>query len=628
MDHWSRHRVGLAATAGLVAGVVAAATVVLVAPDEPSTPGAGSPGQPGVAGPAPARGAGSLREPTAPDERQDVPRAWTARDPSVETPPADVVAAAAPDAGANAALRVVSLVNRDGRPVVVVERTRGPAAAAEAVARRQGDDNTVAVSVDTRVTLQSSTGRAPLPVADTLRSSQWALDRLTAEKTWSDYSSGTGAVVAVIDTGIAGNHPDLAGQLTAAGADYVADGGDGRTDPHGHGTHVAGIVAAVRDNDVGIAGLAPSSKVMPVRVLDENGSGWSSDIAKAVIYAADNGADVANLSLGGPNQDAPTQTAVNYAMSMGVVVVAAAGNNRALDNATNYPAAYPGVLAVASTERDDTSSTFSTTGNYVDVAAPGGRILSTVPGGYSYLSGTSMATPYVAATAALVTDITGGTLTTEQFERRLTESAWDLGAPGWDPEFGYGLTNPYRTLCSFTTCDATTSPSPPGSPSTDPEPTPTPSPTPSPTPAASPSPTPSLSPSQPPSPSPSETITPTSSPTPTESPEPSEEPTAEKRSPRLGFTTSGGKVRRGGTVLIALRVTDAETGQAMAGQRVVVRGWRSGTIRVREQVTTDSEGNASLRLRLRRTTRFDLRSPATQGTRAATSPTSIWWRIR
>lgn len=585
MAVWKRHAVGLAVASSFAAGALVVSAFVLVAQDDLRVSGVGgAPGQSVAAALPTPGGGGSTRAPGAPDDPGDVPRAWTVQDPSVEAPAADIVEQAAPDADEDTRLRVVTVVNRDGEPAVVVENTRGPAAAAEAVERRQDDDDTVAVSVDTRVTLQSSAADAVVASTDSLRNSQWALDRLTAEKTWSNYSTGAGTVVAVIDTGVAGSHPDLAGQLTTAGADYVADSGNGRTDPHGHGTHVAGIVAAVRGNGVGIAGLAPSSKVMPIRVLDEKGSGWSSDIAKGIIYAADHGADVANLSLGGTNQDSPTQTAVNYAMSKGIVVAAAAGNARALDNATNYPAAYPGVLAVASTERDDTSSTFSNTGTYLDIAAPGGRILSTVPGGYGYMSGTSMATPYVAATAALVADITGGTLTTEQFERRLTESAWDLGPAGWDKEFGYGLANPHGTLCSFTSCAAPTSPSPAPSP--------------------------------------------TSSPTATTSPDPSENTTTEKRTLRLGFTTSGGEVRRGGRVLIALRVTDADTGQALTGQRVVIRGWRNGAIRLRERVTTNANGNASVRTRLRETTRFDLKSPATQDSRAATSPTSIRWRIR
>jgi serine protease len=459
---------------------------------------------------------------------------------------------------------------------------------------------------------------------DSLRTNQWALDRLRADKVWSDYSSGAGTVVAVVDTGVDGSHPDLTGRLTTAGADYVTGTGNGRLDPHGHGTHVAGIVSAVRGNGIGIAGLAPLAQVMPIRVLDETGAGWNSNIAKGITYAADNGADVINLSLGGPSEDSSTKVAVNYAMSKGVIVVAAAGNSRATTNATNYPAALPGVIAVASTERGDSSSTFSNTGSYIDIAAPGGRILSTVPGGYAYMSGTSMATPYVAAAAALVADITGGTVTTEQFERNLTKNATDLGPAGWDPEFGYGLTDPYKSLCSFSTCGATATPTP--------TPSPTQTPTSTPAPAPAPAPTQTITPTASPSPAPATTSPSSPSPTPapraTTSPEPTSEPAPAKRRLRPTFTAGGGTAGRGQRVPVRIRVTDAATGEPVVGHRVLVRGWRNGGIAVRRGVTTNRDGNATTWFRLRATTRFDLRTPPTGTTRAATSPTSIRWQVR
>jgi serine protease len=558
------------------------------------------------------------------------------QDPSVEAPPAAVVDEAAPDADEDTLLRVVTVLNRGGEPTVLVERVRGPSAAAETVGEAQDSDDVVAVAVDTRVTLDAPAAVARTVRADSLRTNQWALDRLGAEKVWSDYSSGAGSVVAVIDTGVDGGHPDLTGQLTTAGIDYVTGSGDGRVDPHGHGSHVAGVVAAVRGNAIGIAGLAPLARVMPIRVLDSTGAGWSSNIAKGIIYATDNGADVINLSLGGPSEDSATKVAVNYAMSKGVIVVAAAGNSRATDNATNYPAAYPGVLAVASTELGDTSSTFSNTGTYVDVAAPGGRILSTVPGGYAYMSGTSMATPYVAATAALVADLTGGTVTTEQFEKRVTVSAWDLGASGWDAEFGHGLVNPYQSLCSFSTCGATQTPVPTPTPTPSPTPTSGSAPAPGPAPAPEPAPTETMKPSPSPSPtaSPSDPATSTSTPTPaprsTASPGPTSttEPPPAKRRFRLAFTAGGGTATRGQRVPIRLRVTDAGTGRPVVGHRVLVRGWRNGSVAVRRWISTDNTGRATARLPLPATTRFDLRSPTTETTRPATSSSSIHWRIR
>lgn len=624
MACWTRRRVGLVAAGGLTAGTLLTSGLVLVDRGSGVTDGDIAERSAAALPPLVTGRADPTMEPeaVAPDEPVDVPRAWTVQDPSVAAPPEVIVENAAPDATDETLLRVVTVVNRDGEPAVMVERARGPEAAADAVDRMQRSEDAVAVSVDTRVTLDVSGAKLVGVLADTLRNKQWALDRLNAERVWSDYSSAAGSVVAVVDTGVDGGHPDLAGQLTVAGVDYVAGSGNGRTDPHGHGTHVAGIVAAARGNGVGVAGLAPLAKVMPIRVLDVNGSGWTSNIAKGIIYAADNGADVINLSLGGP-ADPSTQTAVNYAMSKGVVVVAAAGNSRATDNATNYPAAYPGVLAVASTEPGDISSTFSNTGPYVDIAAPGGSILSTVPGGYGYMSGTSMATPYVAATAALVADLTGGTLTTEQFERRLVASARDLGAAGWDPEFGYGLVEPHQTLCAFSTCGAAPSPAPTATAS----------------PATSPAPSASSAPAPAPAPSVTETITPTPSPTssPTSappsttaspSPTPTAKPVNKKRPVRLVFTTDGGTIRRGQRVLIGVLATDAATGKPVPERQVVLRGWRDGTIALRQRLTTNGNGRAVVRLRLRATTRFDMRSFATETMQASVSVTTIRWRVR
>lgn len=631
MTPWRSGRIGLVAV-GLVAALGWVVAGIVVA-DDGEHHSEGDPKSESRPAPAVLPEPSDIRDvppekPVAPDEALDSPRAWTVKDPSVEAPPAAVVSEAAPDAGDHSLLRVVTVLNRDGEPEVVVQQVRGPEAAADTVGEAQGSDDVVAVSVDTRVSLDSP---APLSLAtavDTLRGNQWALDRLEAEKVWSDYSSGSGAVVAVIDSGVDGGHLDLSGQLTAAGVDYVTGTGTGRVDNHGHGTHVAGVVAAVRGNAVGVSGFAPQARIMPIRVLDATGAGWSSDIAKGIIYAADNGADVVNLSLGGPSADSATKVAVNYALSEGVIVVAAAGNNRATDNATNYPAAYPGVVAVASTEREDTSSSFSNTGPYVDIAAPGGRILSTVPGGYAYLSGTSMATPYVAAAAALVVDITGGTVTTEQFERRVTGTAWDLGAAGWDDEFGYGLTNPYRLLCSLSTCGVMQAP-PSSSPSpSSPSATPTSPRSPTSIPAPPPTPTETISPTSSPIPSPTGGSSPTSTPRSTASPEPTLAPQPPKRRLRLTFTSDGGTVSRGDRAPIRLRVTDTRTSRPVAGHGVMIRGWRDGTVAVRRWVSTNTRGYAATRIRIPATTRFDLRSRATDSTRSATSSSSIRWRLR
>ncbi|KPC73751.1 thermitase, partial [Thermoactinomyces vulgaris] len=172
-------------------------------------------------------------------------------------------------------------------------------------------------------------------------------------------------------------------------------------DGNGHGTHCAGIAAAVTNNSTGIAGTAPKASILAVRVLNNSGSGTWTAVANGITYAADQGADVISLSLGGTVGNSGLQQAVDYAWSKGSVVVAAAGN--AGTTAPNYPAYYSNAIAVASTDQNDNKSSFSTYGSWVDVAAPGSSIYSTYPTStYSSLSGTSMATPHVAGVAGLL----------------------------------------------------------------------------------------------------------------------------------------------------------------------------------------------------------------------------------
>jgi type VII secretion-associated serine protease mycosin len=292
-------------------------------------------------------------------------------------------------------------------------------------------------------------GVAPAVLSDdTYRGQQWALDTLQAETAWSLHRA-TGQVVAVLDTGVDATHPDLAGRVLP-GNDFVAAGGDGRTDPQGHGTHVAGIIAAVAGDHRGIAGLADGADILPVRVLDATGSGWASDAANGIVWAVDHGAGVLNLSLTGAD-DATLAAAVSYAQSRNVVVVAAAGNDRNSGDPAEYPAAYPGVAAVAATDATMASAGFSETGADVKLAAPGVAILSTYPvalGSFASMSGTSMAAPYVAAAAALVRAAAPQLNATAVLED-LYRTADDLGQPGRDDEFGAGLVDPVAALRSL-----------------------------------------------------------------------------------------------------------------------------------------------------------------------------------
>ena len=233
-------------------------------------------------------------------------------------------------------------------------------------------------------------------------SQQWGLTTINAPQAWDISHGSSGVTVAIVDTGIDGTHPDLTGRVLA-GYDFVSDrslsaGAD--SDDNEHGTHVSGIVAASTGNGVGVAGVAWTASLLPVKVLDSSGSGTYSAVADGIEYAADNGAKVINLSLGGSADSSVLDDAVNYAHAAGCLVVAAAGNSGS--DAPFYPAACPNVMAVAATTSDGSVAYYSNYGSFLSVAAPGDYILSTLPGGgYGYLSGTSMAAPHVSGLAAL-----------------------------------------------------------------------------------------------------------------------------------------------------------------------------------------------------------------------------------
>lgn len=258
-----------------------------------------------------------------------------------------------------------------------------------------------------------------------LDGSFWGTTRVRAPMAWP-VNRGSGAIVAVVDSGVTISNPDLFGNIWKNGSEvegngvdddangfvddvYGADwvGHDGNpNDEAGHGTHVAGTIAAIADNGVGGAGVAPGAQVMPLRFLDRNGAGNVGDAIAAIEYAIQNGADVVNASWGGPAYSAPLEAAIRRAGEMGVVVVAAAGNDGNNNDATpTYPAAMkiPNLISVAATDRSDTLAGFSNYGRTTThVAAPGVEILSTLGDGFGYYSGTSMAAPHVAGIAALL----------------------------------------------------------------------------------------------------------------------------------------------------------------------------------------------------------------------------------
>jgi len=324
-----------------------------------------------------------------------------------------------------------------------------------------------------------------------------ALSLMQIPDAW-DVTQGQGVVVAVVDTGIDTAHPDLQSNIwqnpgetgtDANGNDKRTNGrddeGDGYVDDwqgwnfvnasnnpaddHGHGTHLAGIIAASMDNATGIAGIAPQAKIMALKALDSTGFGTYAQVAEAIVYAVDHGAKVINLGFGGNSPSDVLQAAINYADSHGVLVVAASGNTG--DNQEFYPAAYPSVISAASVDNALDLSPFSSYGLPSELVAPGAGIYSTLPDGtYGPMSGTSISSAQVSGVAALVAsqpqfDTAG------KIRGALIGSALDLGSPGWDTYFGNGLVQALNAINYVP--GAVQSPTPTASPTLDVSPTPT-----------------------------------------------------------------------------------------------------------------------------------------------------------
>jgi len=270
----------------------------------------------------------------------------------------------------------------------------------------------------------------------------WGVDRVNADTVHS-YNKGTGVKVGIIDTGIDLDHTDLA----VAGDVTFVSGTTSGDDDHGHGTHVAGTVAAL-DNDYGVAGVAPEAELYAIKVLDSRGSGYWSDVVAGIEWAMDHGLQVINLSLGGTSGSTALETVCNVAYEAGVLIVAAAGNSGntwGFGDRVIFPAKYDTVMAVAATDSSDERASFSSTGPDVEIAAPGVSIYSTNRSNtYTTKNGTSMASPHVAGVAALVIasgidDTNGNMRINDEVRERLQQTADDLGDIGRDEWYGYGL---------------------------------------------------------------------------------------------------------------------------------------------------------------------------------------------
>jgi len=271
--------------------------------------------------------------------------------------------------------------------------------------------------------------------------SQWAPQLTGAESAWEVTTGAVEVVIAITDTGVDGTHPDFGGKVIA-GYDTFNDisiSANTNSAVYSHGTHCAGIAAAIGNNSQGMAGVAWGSTIMPIKICDDGPNYLASDfdMAEAFTWAADNGADIISCSFGGKGYSQTAKDAIDYAViDNGCVMVAAMGNSHR--DEINYPAGYQSVIAVGATNAHDEIASFSTTGDYMSVCAPGVEIYSTMPGGgYDYMGGTSMSCPFVAGAAALILSQNPG-MSPEEVKTQLEETAVDLGIPGFDSTFGYG----------------------------------------------------------------------------------------------------------------------------------------------------------------------------------------------
>jgi subtilisin len=276
-------------------------------------------------------------------------------------------------------------------------------------------------------------------------STPWGVGKINASKVWqmSTSNKGTGIKIAVLDTGIQNNHPDL--QKNLRGGVNFAGFPSGSTiswhwtDKNGHGTHVAGTIGAVGNNGIGVIGVAPEAHLYAVKVLGDSGSGYYSWIINGIQWSVNNNMNVISMSLGGTGDSQALKDAVDNARAKGVVVVAAAGNSGDRNPLTNnilYPAKYDSVIAVGATDSNDAVATWSSDGSEIDVSAPGVSILSTYKGSsYATMSGTSMATPHVSGTVALM--LKAG-VRPDDIKSKLQSTAFDISPAGFDVFSGYG----------------------------------------------------------------------------------------------------------------------------------------------------------------------------------------------
>ncbi len=311
------------------------------------------------------------------------------------------------------------------------------------IGKLQLDPNVEYIEIDQEVHILGF----PSPIVRTYAEQiPWGISKIKADQVQQSGNTGSQIKVCVIDTGIDYNHEDLKPNYKG-GYNFVANTPDPKDD-HGHGTHVSGTIAAIRNNEIGVVGVAPEAYIYSCKVLDANGSGSYSNVIAGIQWAIDNKMQVISMSLGGSSSSQALKDACDAAYNSNIVIIAAAGNSGCGSNDTvSYPAKYDSCIAIAATDSADQKASFSSCGPKVELAAPGVNVLSTVPkgtckmcdpSGYRQANGTSMATPHVSGTVALILKAHPD-WTNVQVRQVLQDSAVDLGNQGRDIYFGYGL---------------------------------------------------------------------------------------------------------------------------------------------------------------------------------------------
>jgi thermitase len=340
------------------------------------------------------------------------------------------------DADAEAAYRGHGAAKLEKLRGLDIHRVRVPAAALEAI------EQALARRPEVKFVERNRALALDMIPSDPSYSNQWHLPKISGPAAWDITPGNPDVIIAILDSGVDASHPDLVGKLVPGYNFY--DNNTNTADVFGHGTKVAGAAAASGNNAVGVAGVSWHGRIMPMRVTDSTGYAYYSTIANALTWAADHGAKVMNISIGGVAASGAITSAAQYVRGKGGLVVASAGNCGCWDSTPENPS----VISVSATDSGDNLASWSNRGNYVDISAPGSGILTTTQGGgYASVSGTSFSSPITAGVVALMMSA-NPSLSPADIEALLKANADDKGAAGWDSSFGFGRVNAYGAVAA------------------------------------------------------------------------------------------------------------------------------------------------------------------------------------